>query len=238
MINMVVAICDDESIFREKIKQMLLDYKIQRRMHLDIVEFDNGTSLLNYDSAFDIVFLDYQMPDINGLDIAKILRQRNNICSIVFVTSFPEFMIESFTVKTFRFLIKPIDEEKITAVLDDYIKEKKMFSPVVVNTYVGQIVINSDEIIYIEGDVKYCNIRTINETFHSSKTLSRVFSTLPTHCFFRTHKSYVVNLYCVVLIEDNRITLSNNERVVISRSNISNFRKAYYEFIKHYRTRK
>ena len=207
------------------------------RLHLDIVEFCNGNDLLNSNLTFDIVFLDYQMPGDNGLNVAKSLRLRHNICSIIFITSYPEFMIEAFSVNTFRFLIKPLDKGKLISAIDDYIKEKKMFSPITVNTYDGQRVINSEDIIYLEGDGKYCNIRTTNGFYHSSKTLSSVFKLLPTHCFFRTHKSYVVNLYCISLISNNCITLNNNEKVKISRSNISRFKRAYSTFIYHFKAR-
>jgi DNA-binding LytR/AlgR family response regulator len=234
---MIVAICDDESIFRKDLKLILIEYKQKMRLQMDIVEFCNGNDLLNSNLTFDIVFLDYQMPGDNGLNIAKALRLRHNICSIIFITSFPEFMIDAFSVNTFRFLIKPLDKNKLISAVDDYIREKKMFSPIVINTYDGQAIINSEDIVYLEGDGKYCNIRTINGFYHSSKTLSGVFKLLPQHCFFRTHKSYVVNLYCISLINGNHITLSNNEKVVISRNNIVEFKKAYGEFINHFRTR-
>ena len=234
---MIVAICDDESIFRNNLKLILIEYKQKMRLHLDIVEFCNGNDLLNSNLTFDIVFLDYQMPGDNGLNVAKSLRLRHNICSIIFITSYPEFMIEAFSVNTFRFLIKPLDKGKLISAIDDYIKEKKMFSPITVNTYDGQRVINSEDIIYLEGDGKYCNIRTTNGFYHSSKTLSSVFKLLPTHCFFRTHKSYVVNLYCIFLISNNCITLNNNEKVKISHNNISRFKRAYSTFIYHFKAR-
>lgn len=234
---MIVAICDDELIFREELKYKLINYKHKMRMHLDIVEFSSGSDLLKCNLNFDVIFLDYQMPGLDGLNTAKVLRTRNNICSIIFITSFPEFMIDAFSVNTFRFLIKPLNDDKLISAINDYIKEKKMFSPITVNTYDGQIVINSEDIVYLEGDGKYCNIRTINGCYHSSKTLASVFELLPKHCFFRTHKSYVVNMYCISLINDNCIALNNNEKIKISRHNIPPFKNAYKYFMQHFKTR-
>ena len=234
---MTIAICDDEDVFRGKLKEYLLSYKRKHRLQIDIIEFSNGEALLSYDGIPDIVFLDYQMPGINGMGAARTLRARNNICSIIFVTSYPEFMIESFEVNTYRFFIKPIDIKKLNDALDNYIKEKKMFAPVVINVGVEQIVINSEDIIYLEGAGKYCNIRTTTALYRSSKTLSGVYSLLPQHCFFRTHKSYVINLYCVVSIKSDCVILSNGEKAKIGRRSLTEFKNAYKEFVKHFTTR-
>ena len=225
---MIVAICDDDEIFRKEIKTFLINYKTEHRLHIDILEFEDGNSLLNCKELFDIVFLDYQMPN---------LRSRKNICSIIFITSFPEFMIEAFEVNTYRFLIKPLDTIKLSKDIDCFVKDKKIFSPIVVNVYGEQIVISSEDIIYLEGSGKYCNIRTIDNTVQSSKTLSGVLKLLPQHCFFRTHKSYAINLYCIVSIKNNFITLNNGEKAKISRNRMSDFKKAYKDFVKHFNTK-
>ena len=234
---MIAAICDDDEIFRTKLKTFLLDYKKEHRIHIDILEFEDGNSLLNCNESYDLVFLDYQMPNLNGMETARILRARKNICSIIFITSFPEFMIESFEVNTYRFLIKPLDTNKLSNDIDCFIKDKKMFSPIVVNVYGEQIVISSEDIIYLEGSGKYCNIRTIDNTVQSSKTLAGVLKLLPQHCFFRTHKSYAINLYCIVSIKDDFITLNNGEKAKISRNRMSDFKKAYNDFINHFNRR-
>lgn len=234
---MIAAICDDDEIFRKEIKAFLINYKIEHRLHIDILEFQDGNSLLNCKELYDIVFLDYLMPNINGMETARILRSRKNICHIIFITSFPEFIIEAFEVNTYRFFIKPLDKNKLANSIDCFVKDKKMFSPVVVNVSGEQIVISSEDIIYLEGYGKYCNIRTTNNTVQSSKTLSGVLELLPRHCFFRTHKSYAINLYCIVSIKDDFITLNNGEKAKISRNRMSGFKKAYKDFVKHFNTR-
>lgn len=234
---MIAAICDDDKIFRKELKAFLIDYKARHRLHIDILEFEDGKSLLNCKDLFDIVFLDYQMPNLNGMEAARILRSRKNMCNIIFITSFPEFMIEAFEVNTYRFLIKPLDTIKLSKDIDCFVKDKKMFSPIVVNVYGEQIVISSEDIIYLEGSGKYCNIRTIDNTVQSSKTLSGVLELLPQHCFFRTHKSYAINLYCIVSIKNDFITLNNGEKAKISRNRMSDFKKAYKDFVKHFNTK-
>lgn len=101
---MQVAICDDEKSFRDELKSVLIEYKMAKRIQIDIYEFENGDSLLNSNIVFDVLFIDFQMPGFNGLETAKRLRLKNCICSIIFITSFPQFVFDSFEVQPFRFL--------------------------------------------------------------------------------------------------------------------------------------
>lgn len=234
---MIVAICDDDSNIRNSLKEFLIKYKKERRIHLDIMEFSNGDTLLQSEYTFDIIFLDYQMPNLNGMDIARELRKRKNSCSIIFITSYPAFVIQAFEVNTFRFHVKPINYQKLSEDIDFYIKEQKMFAPVVINTDGEQFVINSEDIVYLKGCGKYCYVRTNNNTYRSSKTISGVYDLLPKQCFFRTHKSYVVNFYCVEVIKDNIIELSNGEKVKLSRDIKKDFKNAYLNFIKNFNPR-
>ncbi len=234
---MIAAICDDDAVFRKSIKNFLIQYKKDRRLHLDIVEFSDGQSLLDYEYAIDIVFLDYEMPGIDGLETAKSLRRRKNLCCIIYITNYSEPMLKAFEVGTYRYIMKPVDFARLSTAIDDYIKDKKMMAPIIVNTHEGQRIISSEDIIYLEAEGKFCNIRTVDTFVRSSKTISKVFEMLPQHCFYRTHKSFAVNLYCIYEIKDNYVILTNDEKASISRTNISGFKNAYREFIKHYTTR-
>lgn len=231
---MIVAICDDQEEFRNELKEFLIQYKKDHRIHLDIAEFSDGQSLLNYNKGIDIVFLDYEMPGLNGIDTARILRSRKNLCCIMYITSYPEYVFESFEVNTYRYFVKPIDLDKLTIAMDNFIRDKKMLAPIVVNVDGEQLTISSEDIIYLEAEGKYCYVRTTNNLVRSSKTISKVFELLPQHCFYRTHKSFAVNLYCVHSIKDGCVILTNGEKAKISRNCKADFKKAYQNFIKNF----
>ena len=231
---MQIAICDDEPNFRDELRNYLVEYKKDRRLQLDIYEFENGNDLCISKIPFDIVFLDYQMPSLDGMETARKLRENNVLCNIVFVTNYPDFVFESFEVNPYRFWKKPVEFEKVESLLNLYIKQHKMLAPIMIFDYDGQKIIESKDVVYLEGDGRYCIIRTRFETVHSSKTLSGVLELLPQYCFFRVHKSYAVNLYCVKRILGNEVWLNNGEKVLISRNNVSKFKVAYKNFIKDY----
>lgn len=231
---MVVAICDDEKFFREDLKSILFAYKTDRRLHIDVYEFVSGESLLSSGKSFDIIFLDYQMAGIDGMGVARELRRRNNACNIVFITSYPQFVLESFEVQPYRFLVKPITPDRIETLMNTFIKQQKLLSPILVVNNNEQKVVSAKDILYIEGNGKYCIIRTHNETYDSSKTLAQVHALLPQHCFYRSHKSYVVNLYSISSFDKCTATLINGEIVKIGRNKIAEFKSVYMQFVKDY----
>ena len=231
---MLIAICDDEKVFREELTSYLTKYKFERHLCIDVCQFSNGQDLLNTNEIFDIVFLDYQMPGIDGLDVARKLRLKNIVCNIVFVTNYPHFVFESFEVQPYRFFVKPLLEEQLISLMNAFIAQQKLLSPIIVINDNEQKIVSAKDILYLEGDGKYCTIRTTTNTYHSSKTLARVHALLPQHCFYRTHKSYVINLYCVDSFSEKCITTTNKEKVLVGRNKLAEFKRVYSNFIKNY----
>lgn len=231
---MQIAICDDDKKFRDDIIEILIEYKREKRLHIDIFEFDSGDALLASDLVYDMVFIDYQMPGIDGLEAAKKLRLKNCICSIIFITSYPQFVFDSFEVQPFRFFVKPLEKNKLISAMDCYLKQQQLLNPIIIIENGEQMTVNSKNILYLEGNGKNCIVRTTDHVFKSSKTISRIFELLPRHCFYRIHKSYAVNMYCISSVNGNEVVMINGEKAIISRNNIANFKKAYRNFVKNY----
>lgn len=235
---MQIAICDDEQIFRTQIHDLLIHYKTERRIQIDIYEFENGKDFLNSELVFDMVFLDYQMPDLDGLETAKQLRLNNSLCRIVFITSYSDvFIKDAFEVNTYRFFDKPVQPEKIFDMLDSFIRQQKELAPIVICDGDGQKAIATKDIVFIEGDGKYCNIHTVSGIIHCSKTMAGVLKLLPQYCFFRTHKSFAVNMYFVAKIQNDTIFMINGETAFVSRKYTTSFKKSYMYFVKNYYVR-
>ena len=231
---MLIAICDDDPFFRKQLASIIAAYKTSRRLHIDIYEHATGEALLSDKRCYDLVFLDYQMPGIDGMAAARTLRNRNITCSIVFVTSYPHFVYEAFEVQPYRFFEKPINREQIESLLTTFIRQQKILAPIIVINDSEQKVIKASDILYVEGDGKYCIVRTTKETYNSSKTLAQVHALLPQHCFYRSHKSYVINLYSINSFDNGIATLTNGEIARIGRSKIGEFKRVYKQFIKDY----
>lgn len=234
---MQIAICDDEELFRTELKTQIIKYKNERLIAIDIFEYKDGKDLINSNQVFDIVFIDYQMPGIDGFKTAKILRERKYICSIIFVTNYPNFVFKSFEVHPFWFFQKPLNQNDLFSALDSYLKQQKLLNPIMIVENGERKTIKTDEIIYIEGRGKGSIIRTKNGTVNCSKSLFDIHNLLPIHCFYRIHKSYIVNMYCIDMINKYEVFLINGEKASISRTKAAAFKKAYSIFVKNYYVR-
>lgn len=231
---MLVAICDDDSACRQWLYEILNEYRTGQRVQMDIYKFESAQALLASPRRFDMIFLDYQMPGLNGMDAARALRQRRLTCSIVFVSSYPNFVLESFEVQPYRFLVKPAEKGQIFDLMNGFIAQQRLLCPITVMRDGCQITIESKDILYLEGNGKNCIIRTVDDTFPCSKTLAQAHGLLPQYCFYRTHKSYVVNLYSVRSFDKEGVTLVNGEAALIGRNSMADFRKVYAQFVKDY----
>lgn len=201
---------------------------------MDIFEFDNGEDLILSDSRFDLVFLGYRLPHANGMDTARALRLKSPLCGIIFITDYPDFIYESFEVQPYSFFKKPIDTKKIVTALDSFIKSQNRIFPLNILHEGEQKIIIADDIIYLEGDGKHCIIRTKDQTYHSSKTLSEVFRRLPEDYFYRIHKSYVANMNYIRTVNNKTVTFINGEKALISRACLPGFKNTYMQFCQRF----
>ena len=229
---MFAALCDDDKYITEEIKKLLLEYAKDNRITIDIDEFESGEELLNSEKNYDIIVLDYQLGSTNGLTVAKELRKRNVLSSIIFLTSYPNFMIDAFEVNTFRFLLKPIDKSKFFKAIDDYIKIVDANYPITIIQNKELKKINSNEICYIEADGKYSNIHLSDKIMHCSKTLAGVTKLLPAYCSVKTHRAFVVNLHYIKSYSSDTVYLSNGESAILSKNYQKSFQTSYMNFLK------
>lgn len=234
---MYVALCDDDNYIIDELKKLLFAYAKANRISMTIDCYSNGNALIKSNKNYDFIILDYQMDGVDGLQTARTLRNLNSVSSIVFLTSYPEFMIGAFEVNTFRFLTKPIDKTKLYKALDDYVSIAKSNFPITVLQN-GEIKkIESDKICYIEADGKYSNIHLRDEILHCSKTLSGVTKLLPEYCFVKTHRSYVVNLHFIKSYSSDTVYFTNNETAYISKTYYKPFQLSYMNFLDKYYVR-
>lgn len=230
---MQIALCDDNKAFRKEVKNKIYEYSNINSLELVVDEFTSGEELLAAIKNYDIVLLDYSMKGMNGLDAAKKLRCKNSACAIIFITAYPEFVFDSFEVNVFRFLTKPVKTDKLIKAIDDYRKILNKHYPILVNVN-GEIrQINTREIVYLEASGKNCIIRLVDSSVKSNKTMAKVHSVLPSDCFYKVHRSFVVNFNFIKSYKNNVITFTNGEYAIISRNLLSAFKKNFNTYLKN-----
>ena len=233
-IVMKIAVCDDEQPFRKQIIKSLEEYFDSMNMEFHVKQFDNGYSLLQSEDYFDLIFMDYQMRNINGIDTIGALRKRNDNTTVVFVSSFPEVVFDSMKVHTYRFLNKPLENEKLKEALDSFIKENRQQYSIILfdSKYQKYTTMAEKSIIYAEADNVYCNIYTTNGTYRYKKTLSHFEKELKSDFFFKTHRSYIVNFWYIESYTPQDLSFSNGSKAFISKNRFASFQKEYVAFLK------
>lgn len=228
---MLIAICDDEAVLCESLKNELYDYFNSHNIDAVIETYPDGSSLVNSGISFDLVILDYKMPGMNGLQTAKLLRAKSSLCTIIFLTVYPEIVYDTFEYGTFRFLIKPLDKAKLYEALDAFRRKLSLYYPISLSVGGEVYKINTKEIIYIEADGKNSVIRLKDNSLHCTKTLSEVYSALPKSCFYKTHRSYVVNFAYIEKFNKQLIRFTNGEYARISKNRFADFQDAINTYL-------
>lgn len=230
---MKIAICDDEKQFVDAICPLLEQWATRNAIKLTLYRFTNGDDLIaaHRSECMDLIILDVIMPLLNGMDTARELRNDNQSVPIIFLTSAREFAVDSYEVKAFHYLIKPVDEEKLFHTLDDFLKTialpQTLFTA---QTDRGFCKIVVNDVDYLEAQnkevlVHLSNGRTIaiRELFSKCE---EVFSLK--NGFFRCHRSYIINLNNIEQFTKSEITTNQNSTIPISRNRYVAFKETYF----------
>jgi len=183
--------------------------------------------------------LDYQLKkdeNLNGLSVAQKLRSNNKDIAIVFLTNYPKVVFSSFEVDTFRFLVKPLNPQKLNKALDDFLLTLDTDSTLMVRLEGAVNVINTKYVIFIEGNGKYCKIHMSNQSkpIDCHETLASVEQRLPEELFCRCHRSFIVNLKYIQSYDHQEITLRDEKQIYISRSKYKPFEDKFLVYSKRY----
>lgn len=235
---MNIAICDDEKYWREAVTVLLNEYKNKRQIELYITYFSDGLSLAKSSKIFDVIFMDYKMDELNGVETARKLRSANNTSTIIFISAFPNIAPEAFEVNAFRFLVKPINKTKLFQSLDDYQKQIDKERFLVLKTHNGTVKIKESDIIYCEAAQKHTFIHTVNNVYEILINIKQIENKLSNENFFRCHKAYIVSFFHISSHNNTDIILDNKEKAYISRNSLRAFKAAFQNYLIKYNLEK
>ncbi len=229
---MRIAVCDDNQIDRDIIKDFLHTYMTEKSIPNTMTEYENGMNLI-YDIEegyyYDLVFLDIFMDQIQGMDIARKLRSVGYTGNIVFLTSTAEFAVDSYEVEASGYLLKPHDYGKLCGLLNRIIDRTNIgqFQVSVRNTIYS---IPFGEIVYVESRNNVCILHRSNgKEYTIYKKLSEVESQLNESRFLRCHQSYLVNMSYIAKA-DKQFELTTGDVVLIRQRSQKEIRRVYQEF--------
>lgn len=223
-----VALCDDETSYHDTTKQLLTTYRQKSSsVSFTLSNFFSGKDLLNYideNTGFDIYILDIIMPDINGIQLGAALRERNDDGLIIYLTSSPDFAVESYNTEALHYLLKPINNSQFFQCMDKAIGRLKprLTETITIKTPGSARIVPIHNILcaervnrhirYYLNDNTTIDSITINDTFQN--TISQL-SASPD--FLLVGSSFVVNLHYVTEITKSDMLLAGNRLIPIPR---------------------
>lgn len=202
-----------------------------------IDKFENGYDLLKSSNDYEVIFMDYQMDGINGIETSRKIRETNKECVIIFVSAFLEASVESHEIPSFRFLLKPVEKEKLFSALDDYMKSIDYDNLLILNTREGAWKIKMSDIIYAEAKSKHTIIRTTKRTLETFTHLKKIEEKLPPEKFVRCQRAYIAGLAHVEKYSNTEIVFDNDEKAQIGPAYFKKFKEALHHYIMIYNER-
>lgn len=223
-----LAICDDEKRDLDALAAAVEDYALDRNADISYETFTNYHDLEPRIGEFEIFFIDYAMPEMDGMTFARIIRSAyNDSKTLIFVTKNDWIVYDAFTVQAHRFLRKPLSKEKLFEALDAFFQNGQTTKALIVRSRQSISVVNIADILFVEVFGKKSLICTESEQIVCRRTIASLESELHPHGFFRVHRSYLVNMKKVRRIDQKELELTDGRRIAISSRKYHAFSREY-----------
>lgn len=232
-----IAICDDTPEEVEKISRYVSKSLKELDVSFKINSFSEGQELIDHMSSFkeveEIIFLDIYMKFSNGIDVARKIREFDKECKIIFVTSSKDHAIDSYDVKALYYILKPIDEEKLSIAIKLAIETlNKENKQIVIKNKKGTYRIIYKDILYAESKARVVSIHLKSgEVINFYSKLDNFIDSLKDERFLKCHKSFFVNMDYILKIENASIFIGNDITVPISSTNIAVIKENYFNYL-------
>lgn len=231
-----IALCDDNNIFLKELQNLIEKYLVDHCVKGEINIYDNGRSLLKQLEEdkyfFDIIFLDIDMPDIDGIEVATQIRNINKNVVLIFLTSIEDRVYETFQFNTFRFIRKNCILTELNECLDKALRlfenEKVSYS---FKTRNGTVKLSVQDILYFIYINRHVEVTTIDNCYVLTITrFQDIINEFSNKNFVCIHRGCIVNVKYIKVINKLCIILDNNEKLSISRYKVDEVFQAFTNY--------
>lgn len=215
-----IAIVDDEEIFVKLIQKKVLEVLGHLHVESKIFTFTDSVEMLHESTRhhFNLLFLDIDMPNITGLDIARKLRMKNIETEVIFVTNKDELVYDTFKYGPFRFIRKSRFDSEMEEAIQNFVKKvNHQKISIFLSTENGKKPVKVLDILYIEVQSHKLTVHMSNSIISANGNLNDIESEIMSYGFIRIHKSYLVNYRAISFIHQKEIILDDGTSLPLSR---------------------
>lgn len=231
---MRIAICDDLTECRLSVKCYAEEYFKLRHIECSIDEFQTGTDLLKSDEIYDILFLDIELGDTNGIAVAKQIQQKHKNTVILVVTAYHQYLDDAMDIQVTRYIDKPTTQNRIFSALD---KAMSVINESVITLHMKDSKVarlKISDIIYAEAKFKGVFIYTKETVYRIKETMEQLRSILTASCFAVPHNSYIVNMNYIRDFQRDEIALAepySDIKISVATRKQPEFKRRFLDFI-------
>ena len=231
------AIVEDDAAILEYLKNTLIQEFDKKGTTVAFDAFTSGTRFLEMYEAhyhYDVLFLDIEMPKINGIDVCKKIREFSSDSLVVFISNKEELVFQTFEVQPFRFIRKEAFENTVTSlvvsILNKWLQNKGRLLQLQENGSNDLYSFSIPHILYIEAQRKDCLIVTTEGTCVFRCRLMELEEKLADCHFIKIHRSYLVNCMHIFRIGKSFVQLTNGTELPISRGKTEEIKQLFLQY--------
>ena len=231
-----IALCDDEIDESLQLQKYIFDYSAKHDYDVSFEIFISGDELLKSNCDFDLFFVDYQMPGINGIELTRKLKEeKHTAAEVIFLTAYSTFISnEGYEVGVFRMLSKPVNLQKLYEALDSIFEPISSAKPIKLKREGYTHIVYQRDIAYIEASEKQSVLCVKNELKTFNKLLKEIEAELSPDLFFRVGKSFIVNFKYIESYNSKYVIMKNGCKIPIGKEYAKDFQAAFDRFIFKY----
>ena len=230
---MRILICDDDALIIEQLQKYIKNFFVNIGVKCpELICFSDGESLLADKGEKDILFLDVEMPGMNGIYVGKELKKKNENIIIFIVTSYSEYLDEAMRFHVFRYLSKPLDKQRFFRNMKDAVDlYNTMTVKIPVETKQGVHTLLASSIMAVEAQGRKVTVHTTLCDFESTHNMQYWLELLPKNRFFQTHRSFIINFEHVTDFDRNLVHMADNQSAYLTKRKYSSFKEAYLLYL-------
>lgn len=230
-----IAICDNEKYMSDHIRKITADFFRGKNIDTEILQFSCGEELLKYEKQIDVLFLDIQMKDIDGMETARRLRGRKFRGFLIFITVLREMVFDSFEVQAYDYLVKPIEKRHFEKTMERLVSSMQNAdkSNLLIQKGYESRIISLDDIVFCEIIDRKIYLHLVSSEVVDYYDRIEKLETKLDDRFFRCHRSYLINLKYLKSYKNKTAYMEGGKQIPVSRLRSKEFSGVILQYMKN-----